>query len=219
MGKDLELGKRIAWLRTNRGLEQKAVASLTGIPYSTYQAYEYGNRLSWKNGERLLSFYKCNNAWLLTGEGEPYPGKTAKYKEVLDPGPGAGLGDGTSTIREPSVMPPDHQDVQGFKISDALMMTSRVLESGTSYATALYLNIVHFDRAVSTGTSMSKCQEELRIQGELIAKMQSRMDDLDNQNKKLQKEIQDLKRTGGDCPPIALETEHAALTGTEDPAM
>jgi|GEM_PF-3555670 transcriptional regulator with XRE-family HTH domain len=71
--KDIGLGKRIAWLRKNRGLEQKEAAEQIGILYGTYQLYEYGNHPSRKNIELILAFYKCSRAWLLTGEGVPYP--------------------------------------------------------------------------------------------------------------------------------------------------
>ncbi len=75
MAKDYELGKRIAWLRKNSGLEQKEAAEKIGIIYGTYQPYEYGKRPSWRKIEDILSFYQCNKSWLLTGEGVPYPDK------------------------------------------------------------------------------------------------------------------------------------------------
>lgn len=75
MSKDFKLGKRIAWLRTNRGLEQKPAAEALGILYTTYQKYEYGNFPSRKNIDRILNYYKCAKSWLLTGEGVPYPDK------------------------------------------------------------------------------------------------------------------------------------------------
>lgn len=73
MGKDLELGKRIAWLRTNKGLEQKEIAKAIDIIYGTYQLYEYGNHPNRKNIDKILKYYKCDLSWLLTGEGVPYP--------------------------------------------------------------------------------------------------------------------------------------------------
>lgn len=48
-----------------------------------------------------------------------------------------------------------------FRISDAVAMTCRVLESGTSYATALYMNIEHFDRAVSAEQRLATLEQEL----------------------------------------------------------
>lgn len=73
MDKDLDLGNRIAWLRKDRGLEQKEAASAIGINYGTYQHYEYGNHPSRKLLSFILQFYGCDKSWLLTGEGVPYP--------------------------------------------------------------------------------------------------------------------------------------------------
>ncbi|HPN08362.1 MAG TPA: helix-turn-helix domain-containing protein [Syntrophales bacterium] len=83
MGKDFELGKRIAWLRTNRGMEQKAAAEALGIAYFTYQHYEYGNHPSRKNIDHILNYYKCAKSWLLTGEGFPYPDSPEKKPTEL----------------------------------------------------------------------------------------------------------------------------------------
>ena len=85
MGKDLELGKRIAWLRTDRGFEQTQAASEINIKFGTYQRYEYGYVPSRKNVDKLLIYYKCNRAWLVTGEGEPFPGTGHGYPDVYGP--------------------------------------------------------------------------------------------------------------------------------------
>jgi phage repressor protein C with HTH and peptisase S24 domain len=81
--KDIDLGKRIALLRNNKGLEQTQVAIETGIKFGTYQRYEYGYHPSRKNINILLMFYKCNRAWLLTGEGVPYPGESRGVCEAM----------------------------------------------------------------------------------------------------------------------------------------
>jgi len=82
MGKDIELGKRIVWLRTNRGLEQKAAAEGMGILYTTYQKYEYGNFPSRINIGKILNYYACSKSWLLTGEGVPYPDRPAEKPDT-----------------------------------------------------------------------------------------------------------------------------------------
>jgi len=81
MSKDLELGKRIAWLRTNRGLEQTQIAAEMGFVYGTYQKYEYGYAPSRRNIDTILRYYKCSRAWLLTGEGVPYPDRPQEKPE------------------------------------------------------------------------------------------------------------------------------------------
>lgn len=73
MSKDLNLGKRIAWLRTNRGLEQAEVAKAMGFVYGSYQKYEYGYPPNRRNLEAIIRYYKCSKSWLVTGEGVPYP--------------------------------------------------------------------------------------------------------------------------------------------------
>ena len=40
----IQIGNRIRKLRTERGLTQKEMAEMTGIPYSTYSNYENNNR-------------------------------------------------------------------------------------------------------------------------------------------------------------------------------
>jgi septal ring factor EnvC (AmiA/AmiB activator) len=95
-------------------------------------------------------------------------------------------------------------------------MCTQVLESGTSYATALYLNIQHFDRAVKAEIFGKKCQEDLELMNKIIQKMQDRMDKLEKENKNLDAEINKLKRSDGDCVPINLNLDAAAPTGTED---
>ena len=49
---------------------------------------------------------------------------------------------------EPAAQYGQAQRVEKIKVSDAFTMTARILESGTSYADALYLNILHFDWAI-----------------------------------------------------------------------
>jgi chromosome segregation ATPase len=49
-------------------------------------------------------------------------------------------------------------------------MTARVLESGTSYATALYLNIKHFDRAIAAEARIAQIEQN---QADLQAKNMS----------------------------------------------
>ena len=70
------LQERITLLRKQRGILQKDVASGIGVSFGTYQKYEYKGVPSRKNIEKLVSFYGCSKAWILTGEGDPYP-KTA----------------------------------------------------------------------------------------------------------------------------------------------
>ncbi|MCX5825334.1 MAG: helix-turn-helix transcriptional regulator [Deltaproteobacteria bacterium] len=217
MAKDIEFGKRIAWLRINRGLEQKPAAVAMGILYGTYQPYEYGKRPSWRKIEQILSFYQCSKSWLLTGEGVPYPKEGgpepsvghAYIKDAAAPYPTA-----SRDLIDPTSAP-----AREFSIDEDLILSASVLKSRTHYATALHLNIRSFVAGVSAETTVSRCQDDLRVQGELIAQLQARLDGMDKQNSKLREEMEALKKTGGDSPPIALEMDHAAHTGTGNPAI
>jgi len=206
----MELSDRLKWLRKRVGLSSKsAAAEALNIKYGTYQRYEYGGQPSRKNYKIIADYYQCSLPWLMTDQGEPFP-RTAAGPAQPDPQTAPSRGDEAPATAEARSAPIE------FRISDALAMTARVLESRTSYATALYLNIVHFDRAVSSESIVSKCEEDLRAQGELLAKMQTRLDELERKNENLKQEIRELKGASGDCPPIALGLESAALTGTDE---
>lgn len=62
--------------------------------------------------------------------------------------------------------------MQGIRIADALQATARVLESGTSYATALFLNIQHFDRAVMAESRLDHLEQFAKQQKIHIAEME-----------------------------------------------
>jgi hypothetical protein len=223
------LNQRVSWAikiiteddDLDRGITDVALAKILGTNKNTLAGYRHEKGLL--KGEvidNLVSHYNFSPMWLFKGEGEPFPGARAKYRDVCEtetPDPPKS----EHLINEKAAIyatPGAKQAPTGteIRISDAMTMTARVLESGTSYATALYLNIVHFDRAVSAETTMFKCQEDLHKQGELIAQMQTRLDEMDREAKTLREEIRELKRESGGCPPIALGMDHAARTGTDD---
>jgi transcriptional regulator with XRE-family HTH domain len=209
--RDDELGRRLLLLRNKKGISRAMAAKEIGMGLSSLQQYEGGFFPGPKNINKLSQYYGCDKGWLLTGQGKPFPGEAAA------PRPDADGSEAAPPHREDAPANAESRSAPiEFRISDALAMTARVLESRTSYATALYLNIVHFDRAVSSESIVSKCEEDLRAQGELLTKMQARLDDLENQNKTLTQEIRELKGVSGDCPPIALGLESAAPTGTDE---
>ena len=98
---------------------------------------------------RMLERLRINTNWLLTGEGPIFTSESTECSrqspkiEASLPAPVTSNGPG------PPASP------QGFRISDAMAMAARVLESGTTYAIALYLNIEHFDRAIQAETRVT----------------------------------------------------------------
>jgi len=114
---------------------------------------------------KIINQFPDNNVdmnWLLTGKGEPFPGARAQFPEVC--------GDliykdtervnGALPVSGPTPGYTGKPEDTEIKVSDALTMTARVLESGTSYATALYLNIVHFDQAIQAEKRITKLEIE-----------------------------------------------------------
>ena len=181
----------------------------------TYQNYEYGiSKPNTENLKKIIDYYECSYSWLLDGKGmkyykaggqEPSVGH-AYIKDAAAPYPTA-----SRDLIDPTSAP-----AREFSIDEDLILAASVLKSRTHYATALHLNIRSFVCGVSAETTISKCQDDLYAQGESIAQMQTRLDDLDRQNKKLREEMKELKKTSGDSPPIALGMDHAARTGTGD---
>jgi hypothetical protein len=214
---DEELKKRVRWainrICKNHEHTNKTLAPLLGVNVGTLSNYRTMKNLPKASFIiKLCELFECNKEWLMTGKGRPFY-KTADFyddginMEKNESPPGSVQFDSTQ------------EDLQchgmEFRISDAMTMCARVLESGTSYATALYLNIQHFDRAVQAETVVKKCQDDLKVMGASIAKMQSRMDELEKENRNLHEEIRKLKGNSGGSAPIALGMDHAAPTGTE----
>lgn len=120
--------------------------------------------------ENFCEKFSVNPTWIITGQGEQY------IKEGEEP---------QAPITYPKVERPDLSHVEapgekyksreGFKIADALMMTTRVLESGTSYAAALFLNIQHFDRAIRREKQVAELIEENRLSAKKIQQLEERL--------------------------------------------
>lgn len=63
-----EVGRRLAEVRSERGLSQKDFAAELEVPIASYQRYEQGVReLPLSLAMRLLKHYGVNAAWLLQG--------------------------------------------------------------------------------------------------------------------------------------------------------
>ena len=150
MDKDIELGKRIAWLRVNRGLEQTAAAEGMGIVYGTYQRYEYGYPPSRKNIEAILQYYKCTKSWLLTGEGVPYPDKPDERPE------------------------PDHHSLEKMRfdrMAKGIKYATKIFGANTPHAEILLRVLQVFDRSIDAESrieDMQKTQDELRARIRLL---------------------------------------------------
>lgn len=172
------------------------VANLLGISEKAFSADKKRNSIPL---EELSTFCSLENIFLdelLTGK------KMSVYKEPQETC--------SNIIKEAS------EDYPEIKISEALRMCSAVLESKTSYAIALYHNLVHFDRAVKSENLYNQCHDDLIAVNKTLSEMRTRMDGMEEDNKKLKDEIKLLLDHSGGSAPIKLTMDHAAPTGTED---
>jgi len=94
-----------------------------------------------------------------------------------------------------------------WKISDAVTMATRVLDSETSYADALYVNIVHFDRALQAEGRIVKMEQQQKDTEAVLSHIQNDLGALKEEFLLLKKENVSLKmsRSSGektDCDVI-----------------
>ena len=201
-------GKRIKELREKLKLKQPAFAAKIYRVKSTISQIENDkHEVTPSLRQTICLTFNVREEWLLTGEGDMFNYKTyeqisgSKKEDVI-------IKDGNG----------DYPTGEKNKTSDAVKLCIAVMDSGTSYADALYHNLVHFDRAVKSEISQNKFEEDLVKVNNSISKMQTRMDEVEKDNKKLRDEIKKLQGLSGDSAPTDLSVDHVAPTGTEDKA-
>lgn len=189
------------------GISQAKLESLTGIPlHKIRYAETSGAKISQEIADVLGEKLDYNKLWILTGEGPMKKGEYTQNHEISSMN--------SHVVREEKRTGAGASE---FSIAEDLTIAAKVLESKTHYAKSLHLNIHSFLEGVESENDRLQCKEDLRKQGDQIAQMKKRLDEMETQNKKLIEEIKELKKVRGGCPPIDLGLEHAAPTGTEDP--
>lgn len=160
--KDTRFGARLKTLRNRLELTQVVASQKIGISYKALQDHEGGRRPNRNNLRKYLGFYRCDEAWLLTGVREPFPGKKDEGIPIKEPVVlyNARKREGEKKSTEISGVESLAGIQEQFKLSEALTMVARVLESGTSYATALYVNIQHFDRAIQAEKRIANLEQK-----------------------------------------------------------
>ncbi len=175
--KNMEFAARIVRLRLDlplrnaKPVDKKDVAEEANISIASYSNAENGFIPGDKILRKIALFYGVSVDYLLGNEPgkDKTGGKTVPKKET------------TEHIRATSEQP--------FKISDDLMKASRVLESGTSYAAALHLNIVHFDRAVTAEEKIARLEAENMEIRRKNANLESRVAELEAKMERLLEEV------------------------------
>ena len=156
------LSEKIAWAidvikkekNLDEGITDVELAKKLGTNKDTLAAYRQGKGLL--KGEvidNLVNVYNFNALWLFKGMGEPFPGAREKYPGACGPEAAhSPLQAETASDRWPVST---EQDPGKIKVSDALIMATKVLESGSSYAEALRSNIVNYHRAIQAAKGVS----------------------------------------------------------------
>lgn len=207
------LGKRIRKIRKELDINQLDFALKIGLESATaISKYEDDSREP--EIDKLIKIANLGNISLdelLTGK------KSAIYNKEEQRQP-------VSIIKESDSFEYSAEKAENkFKITDAITMCTAVLESGTSYAGALYHNLVHFDRAVKAEISQKQYQLDIQIVNDkylelekALSEMRTRMDEVIDENKNLRDKEKLLQGLNGDCAPTTLTVDHVAPTGTED---
>lgn len=209
MKRNNEFSKRIKWLRKKKEYKQTEVAHMLGISYGTYQRYEYGYLPKRSNYEKISSFYGCSLSWLMTGDGEPFPsngppGIEERYQTEKIASYGERVKDlqviqGVKNKDESSPAFPN----SSFDLAKAVELAVRVLGSGTSYAYALYLNVIHFDRAILAESRIAVLEKKCEA---LEKEFRKEIDILKEENRELRRQlnlIREARERSEDLAPTA----------------
>jgi len=180
-----ELRDRIGWIietikadnTLDEGVSDAELAKRLSIDKNTIAAYR--NKKGMIKGEfieNLIKEYGFSPAWIFTGEGEPFPGARNKYPDACGPLPETTVSHtpppADALPERGAVVGEDPAQYPAFDPMAAVSLAAQVLGSKSSYAHALYLNIVHFNRAI---------------------KVEQRNADLESDMKKISAELNKLK--------------------------
>jgi len=168
--KDVAWGKRLRFLRNSRGLSQKGlVAEEIDLSLPTVQRYESGELPSAKGINEIVKFFKCNKAWLLSGDGIPFPGRPGERPEVRSPH--MPIGEQPAIYNKEGV-------AQKINIEEAIGKAYIVLRSGTPYAVALDLSITQIADALDMGVALKTWQDEIKDLRAQVNELRKKVEEL-----------------------------------------
>lgn len=186
--KDKLFGNRLKTLRINKGYTQLELGEKLGLKESAIQSHEYGQWPNRNNLQKYLDFYKCDEAWFMTGQGEPYPGRPGAplYKVAAAPAP-EHVSDKDSGYDPHGGWQPKLQGEDYNLIGK----TFEILQSDGIYRQALASNIKAFHAALNS-------EKTVLDQGKKLA-------DLENKCNEALKRIEALEK-----PPDKIDDEPEA---------
>ena len=154
----MEFSKRLNTIIQHTGLLKKDFVKKSGV--SSAQLFNYLKGEQEPNAKFFrrvsIEFPDINLNWLISGTGS-----MIIERQNID----------SINIETENTEPP---------ISESLTMTARVLESGTTYAIALRLNIEHFYRAIEAENKLKQLEQKMMTFEDRIKKLE-----LENVNKKI----------------------------------
>lgn len=195
---DRAFGNRLKLLRELRGLTQPITADSVGISYSALQKNEGGKWPSQKNLQKYFDFYKCDEVWLKTGYGVPYPDNnkspepTPIYKteeftdQMATPKKQFDLHGGWKP--RPEMLDDDHR-MLGFAF--------QILTSKSIYRNALIANITAFYNALLADQELKKTQKDLKDTKDILKNQAVEIDGLKKKCDELIERIVALEKKGG----------------------
>lgn len=142
-------GSRLQHLRKRSNLTQTDAANQIGLSYKALQDHEAGRVPNPNNLQKYLDFYGCSKVWLLTGEGEQYPGGEKQDLPLV----GEEKEAYTAAQELPGMADPMIQAIAGVK---------EIFDSrNTILIQALTLNIAAFQMASRTGKQIYEQKKDI----------------------------------------------------------
>jgi transcriptional regulator with XRE-family HTH domain len=155
--KNTKIGERLRQAREFLGLTQEELGSKLGLSRYTVMKYESGDIPHDKSlASSLERECRINSAWLLAGKGEMM---TSSGMESL-----AKFTDKTKT--------------------EILATASRILDSGTTYADALSVNILHLDKAIKDEIRIGLIEEEQRRLADELSALREELNTMKSKKQK-----------------------------------
>lgn len=188
----------IETIKALKGFENDyQVAEILGIKPKSMATLKTRNSIPYEELTSLCNIEGISLNWLLTNNGP----KTLS----------------TTSAAAPQT---SEYQVEKIKISEDIYLATRVLESGTGYATALHLNIRSFAEAVDEKERMAALEHnqrdfEKQVREE-IQNLKNDFNSLKSENETLRMENKKLRDLNGGCAPINLSPDNAALTGSDN---
>lgn len=186
-------GVKVREKRDALKLSKEVFAEKIGVVANTIYAWEHGATINiTKYGDQICAALQVELDDIL--EDPPAPGQVVAGNQIRNPQ----LQYKIQQVEKEIARPLD------FSLPEAMRMVTDVLTSRTSYATALYLNIQHFDRAIRAENRIGILEDENKRLNSKISDLEGRLTALE----KLSKGVQ----AGG--PAADPETATPLLNGT-----